>query len=463
MVLPHFKIQNDPPSREGWLRKKGRRLKMWTRRWCKIGWDELGHTAILFCYHTEDTTTEKSTAISLERVEINALLTDDDLLAKGGPAYAIGIDTRVREGSKLQADEELRLHVFYAESNEEREAWIRDLQWVAVHSNIDNGYIIERDEQRAMLGSGSFSTVWKGIDRNTGKAWALKEINKDGLNAKGQEDIREEIEIQRRVGEHPNIVFMREFVETHSHLYIVLELLPGGALLDCIIDSQKGHFSERDALGIMSQLMQALEYIHSLKIVHRDLKPENFLLANRKSEGEDQPLRVCLADFGCACRIYEEDDLHELCGSPGYIAPEIIGTASGGGGYGLKSDIWSMGVILFILLTGTAPFAAANAEASFAKTLKGTYDYKPLQILTPTARDLLARMLVTKPSKRLSAKEVLAHPWMNGEGVGDTNLQLQDNLRLLKGKLMDGFSSVANKAVRYFSKATDSPKNRTAS
>jgi len=341
--------------------------------------------------------------------------------------------------------------VFFADSDDERMQWIKDLRWCALNSRLDNGYEIDRVHAEGCLGTGAFSVVWRGRAKyareDCDESYALKEISKTNLNFKEETSVREEVRIQRRVGEHPNIVFMKEFVETGDSYVLVMELLQGGTLLDLVVDSQQG-FSEMGVLSVMLQVLKALVYLHNLGIVHRDLKLENFLLADK---GTDlAAVRVVIADFGCAAWVEKDEFGHgltDLCGSPGYLAPEVIAVSSTGAGYGLKSDMWSMGVILYILLSGAPPFAAATPEESFVKTARGAYDYKLLCACTPVARDFVAKMLEKNIVKRVSAAQAMEHPWMLGEGVGSTPLVIKDNLRSLRGHMRDTTDSLASAAA----------------
>jgi len=241
-----------------------------------------------------------------------------------------------------------------------------------------------------------------------------------------EENLREEVRISQAVGSHENIVYMKEFVENSDKYYIVLEYLTGGELFDRIVDAPGGHFTEKDAASIMMQLMGALAYLHGRKIVHRDLKPENFLLAS-----DDQNAAIKIADFGFACNVEHEHALSGLCGSPGYVAPEIIKEKDG---YGLAVDMWSMGVILYILLTGIPPFAGDSDEESFALTLRGHYDKEHLEECSGAAKDLVARMLTYNPAKRITADAALKHPFLGGE-ASDKVLKVQENLRSWRARM----------------------------
>mmetsp|Transcript_10222 Transcript_10222/g.20977 ORF Transcript_10222/g.20977 Transcript_10222/m.20977 type:complete len:262 (-) Transcript_10222:494-1279(-) len=220
---------------------------------------------------------------------------------------------------------------------------------------------------------------------------------------------------------------MKEFVENKDRYYIVLEYLTGGELFDRIVDAPGGHFTEKDAAAIMLQLMGALAYLHKKGIVHRDLKPENFLLAD-----DSRDANIKIADFGFACDVTGPHDLHGLCGSPGYVAPEIIKEKDG---YGLPVDMWSMGVILYILLTGIPPFAGDSDEESFALTLRGHYDKRALEDCSSAARDLVAKFLTYNPAKRVTAEDALNHPWLSGGEASSKVLKVQENLRSWRARM----------------------------
>eukprot|EP01129_Flabellula_baltica_P009585 TRINITY_DN3936_c0_g1_i1.p1 TRINITY_DN3936_c0_g1~~TRINITY_DN3936_c0_g1_i1.p1 ORF type:complete len:416 (+),score=106.38 TRINITY_DN3936_c0_g1_i1:1-1248(+) len=207
------------------------------------------------------------------------------------------------------------------------------IEYPGIHSNIEDYFQISD----TILGKGEFGTVKQGTDKNTGEEVAIKVISKSQL-----QDIpvlQNEIDILRRC-KHPHIVELKSVFETHSNLYIVMELVKGGELYDEIIE--RNYFTEQDAANIMRQVLEALAYIHSNGIIHRDLKLENLLLSNKKASGND--LIVKLADFGLS-RIYRGQIVRTACGTPFYVAPEVLlGT-----GYGTEVDMWSAGVMLYIL------------------------------------------------------------------------------------------------------------------
>uniref|UniRef100_A0A6U4Q5S4 Protein kinase domain-containing protein n=1 Tax=Hemiselmis andersenii TaxID=464988 RepID=A0A6U4Q5S4_HEMAN len=413
MGNPNFKIQKHMPEKHGALKKQGKLMKNWAVRYFKLDWQ--GSHAVLLSFKNPQCTGSPNKTISLEHCFVKANKARD----KEGIGYCIEVDT---SGSLIP-----KHYYLYAATEVEREEWVHVMRKHAVNSVVDNGYDIKREDKDAKLGSGSYSTVWKGVDRDTRKVWALKEMQKSAVKKEEEENLREEVRISTIVGSHHNVVYMKEFVENKDKYYIILEYLTGGELFDRIVDAPNGHFTERDAAKIMRQVMGALAYLHGKGIVHRDLKPENFLLADESPDAQ-----IKIADFGFACNVTGEHSLRGLCGSPGYVAPEIIREKDG---YGLPVDMWSMGVIFYILLTGIPPFAGDSDEESFAMTLKGSYDKAPLEEVSRPAKELVAKMLTYSPSKRMTAEAALQHVWMAGSEAPDKVLKVQENLRSWRARM----------------------------
>mmetsp|Transcript_45245 Transcript_45245/g.113412 ORF Transcript_45245/g.113412 Transcript_45245/m.113412 type:complete len:478 (-) Transcript_45245:89-1522(-) len=427
MGNPNFKIQKHMPEKHGALKKQGKLMKNWTVRYFKLDWQ--GSHAVLLSFKNPQCTGSPNKTISLEHCFVKANKARD----KEGIGFCIEVDT---SGSLIP-----KHYYFYAATEVEREEWVHVMRKHAVNSVVDNGYDIRREDKDAKLGSGSYSTVWKGVDRDTRKVWALKEMQKSAVKKEEEENLKEEVRISTIVGSHHNVVYMKEFVENKDKYYIILEYLTGGELFDRIVDAPNGHFTERDAAKIMRQVMGALAYLHGKGIVHRDLKPENFLLTDEPAHqagtvGSTFAYRICIGDFGLASHCPDAEFLHSLCGSPGYIAPEVIKEEP----YGTPVDIWSLGVTLYILLTGIPPFAGHSDRESFDLTVKGQIKWSHLGECSATLRDLVSLMLKYQPSKRISAREALEHPWMRGEGVGDRQLHIKDNLRCTKEIVTDAVS-----------------------
>ncbi|GMI02472.1 hypothetical protein TrVE_jg11965 [Triparma verrucosa] len=263
-----------------------------------------------------------------------------------------------------------------------------------------------------ILGQGSFATVKLATNKKDGTKWAIKVIQKKNLGPEDDAALKSEVEVLQSV-KHENIVFLNEIFDTKQNLYMVMEVCAGGELFDRI--TEKDHYSENEARFALRQIAMALEYCHERNIVHRDLKPENLLYGD---DTEEATLK--LADFGLAKLLDNETMLHAQCGTPGYVAPEIVNNDL----YGVKVDMWSLGVIAYILFCGFPPFYDDNNQALFRSIKKGQYEYpSPFwDEVSDTAKDLIDKLLVLNPEKRYSAKEVLAHPFMTNTAASTRNL-----------------------------------------
>jgi calcium/calmodulin-dependent protein kinase I len=222
------------------------------------------------------------------------------------------------------------------------------------------------------------------------------------LNAEDEAALQVEVAILERV-DHPTIVRMRQVFDCPKTFYMVMELMTGGELFDRIVEKEK--YSEEEARRVIMKLAEALVYCHEQGIVHRDLKPENLLY---ESEAEDSTIKI--ADFGLAKLVSEADMMATACGTPGYVAPEILcGTP-----YDEKCDMWSLGVILYILLCGFPPFYDENNAELFNQIKSGSFDYPSpyWDEVSDEAKSLIDGLLMVNPAKRLSAADVLRHPWV---------------------------------------------------
>jgi len=263
---------------------------------------------------------------------------------------------------------------------------------------IEDVYDMKKD-----LGSGAFSIVKLAVHKKTKETRAVKMIDKDAIKEK-KEMLEREVDILKRI-QHPNIIAVVEIYETSRYLYLVMELAIGGELFDSIVS--RGKYSEKDAARIVAQVANACAYLHSIGIVHRDLKPENLLL-----ETKDPDSRVKLADFGLSKMMEASSILQTACGTPGYVAPEVLL----GEGYNQEVDVWSTGVIMYILLCGFPPFYAENNSKLFEKIMAGTYSFPSpyWDKISSSAKDLIKCMLVVDPKKRYSSAQVLEHAWIKG-------------------------------------------------
>jgi len=288
---------------------------------------------------------------------------------------------------------------------------------------ITPGKVDEFYEFGKEIGKGGFSVVYKAKEISTGKHFAIKRIQKDeeGVDI---ELLKREIYIMKKV-DHPNILKLYEVYEDDDYFFLVLELVEGLELFDKIVD--RGNYSESDAANIVKQILEAVRYLHKEGIVHRDLKPENLLSAG---EGENEVVKV--ADFGFA-KNFGEEKLVTSCGSPGYVAPEVLTDDT----YTNAVDMWSVGVIIYILLSGYPPFYDESPPKIFKKITEAKYDFDdPVwEDISDLAKDLIKKLLIKDPNERLSAKKCLKHPWIAGQAVNTDvkgsliRLQEYNNLR----------------------------------
>lgn len=274
------------------------------------------------------------------------------------------------------------------------------------------------------VGKGAYAEVFKCTRKDSGTIYAVKVVDKSKTGPKDVEDLSHEIKVMSAVGYHPHVVQMIEYFSTPHHLYIVLDYLDGGMLFDRIV--QMKHYSEMNASGLIRNLLSALSHLHARNIIHRDLKPENLLLRHNKASAvaaSSKLTDVCLADFGLAGYIPST----ACCGSPSYIAPEVISVGyyqTRTTPYDSKCDIWSLGVITYILLTGKMPFHGATFKETFKKITTNSWEYPAgfKSTVSSSAVDFINSCLTLDPIKRPSAKVLLNHPWV-AEEQSDTHLE----------------------------------------
>ncbi|CAN1854098.1 Calcium-dependent protein kinase 1 [Linum perenne] len=265
------------------------------------------------------------------------------------------------------------------------------------------------------LGQGQFGITFLCVEKATGNKFACKSIAKRKLLTDDDvEDVRREIQIMHHLAGHPNVISIKGAYEDAVAVHVVMELCAGGELFDRIV--QRGHYSERKAAQLTRTIVGVVEACHSLGVMHRDLKPENFLFV---SQQEDSLLKTI--DFGLSIFFKPGERYTDVVGSPYYVAPEVLKKR-----YGAEADVWSAGVILYILLSGVPPFWAAfytsyseTEQGIFEQVLQGDLDFdsEPWPHISESAKDLVRKMLVRDPRRRLTAHEVLCHPWVQEEGV----------------------------------------------
>lgn len=258
------------------------------------------------------------------------------------------------------------------------------------------------------LGQGQFGITFLCMEKSTGKHFACKSIAKRKLLTDDDvEDVRREIQIMHHLAGHTNVISIKGAYEDAVAVHVVMELCAGGELFDRII--KRGHYTERKAAELTRTIVGVVETCHSLGVMHRDLKPENFLFVDQK---EDSLLKTI--DFGLSIFFKPGDRFNDVVGSPYYVAPEVLRKR-----YGPEADVWSAGVIVYILLSGVPPFWAETEQGIFEQVLHGDLDFSsdPWPAISEDAKDLVRKMLVRDPRRRLTAHEVLCHPWVQVDGV----------------------------------------------
>ncbi|KQJ93073.1 calcium-dependent protein kinase 4 isoform X2 [Brachypodium distachyon] len=277
---------------------------------------------------------------------------------------------------------------------------------------VEFGY--ERDfegryEVGRLLGHGQFGYTFAATDRGSGDRVAVKRIDKAKMNRPvAVEDVKREVKILKALKGHENIVHFYNAFEDDSYVYIVMELCEGGELLDRILAKKNSRYSEKDAAVVVRQMLKVAAECHLRGLVHRDMKPENFLF---KSTKEDSPLKA--TDFGLSDFINPGKKFRDIVGSAYYVAPEVLKRRSGP-----ESDVWSIGVITYILLCGRRPFWDKTEDGIFKEVLRNKPDFRkrPWPSISTSAKDFVKRLLVKNPRARLTAAQALSHPWVREGG-----------------------------------------------
>ncbi|GLJ44844.1 hypothetical protein SUGI_0943380 [Cryptomeria japonica] len=289
------------------------------------------------------------------------------------------------------------------------------------------------------LGRGQFGVTYLCTHKQTHKTFACKSIATRKLVTKDDiEDVRREVQIMYHLTGQPNIVELQGAYEDKQSVNLVMELCAGGELFDRII--AKGHYSERAAASLCRTMVKVVHTCHSMGVIHRDLKPENFLFS---SKDENSLLKA--TDFGLSVFFKPGDIFRDIVGSAYYVAPEVLRR-----GYGPEIDIWSAGVILYILLAGVPPFWAESEQGIFDAILRGHVDYTsdPWPSISSGAKDLVKNMLKQDSKERFTALNVLNHPWMREDGEApDKPLDTAVLVRMKQFRAMNKLKKVALKVI----------------
>ncbi|BAT85275.1 Calcium-dependent protein [Vigna angularis] len=299
---------------------------------------------------------------------------------------------------------------------------------------IEARYLLGRE-----LGRGEFGVTYLCTDKESGEELACKSISKKKLRtAIDIEDVRREVEIMRHLPQHPNIVTLKDTYEDDNAVHLVMELCEGGELFDRIV--ARGHYTERAAAAVTKTIVEVVQMCHKHGVMHRDLKPENFLFANKK---ETAALKTI--DFGLSVFFKPGERFNEIVGSPYYMAPEVLKR-----NYGPEVDIWSAGVILYILLCGVPPFWAETEQGVAQAIIRSVVDFKrdPWPKVSDNAKDLVKKMLDPDPRRRLTAQEVLDHPWLqNAKKAPNVSLGETVRARLKQFSVMNKLKKRALRVI----------------
>ncbi|WOK98203.1 CDPK-related kinase 3 isoform X1 [Canna indica] len=271
--------------------------------------------------------------------------------------------------------------------------------------NFGAKYELGTEVGRGHFGHTCSATVKKGEMK--GQLVAVKIISKAKMTTPiSIEDVRREVKILKALSGHKNLIKLYDACEDALNVYIVMELCEGGELLDRIL-SRGGRYMEEDAKAIVVQMLSVVAFCHLQGVVHRDLKPENFLFTTKD---ENAPIK--LIDFGLSDFIRPDERLNDIVGSAYYVAPEVLHKS-----YSMEADIWSIGVITYILLCGSRPFWARTESGIFRAVLRAdpNFEYSPWPDISPEAKDFVRRLLNKDYRKRMTAAQALTHPWLRDE------------------------------------------------
>lgn len=297
---------------------------------------------------------------------------------------------------------------------------------------------LEDYELKEELGSGSYSLCHRCVQKSSGREFAVKVVDPH------KRDPSEEIEILMRYCEHPNIVKLRDIYDNKNKVYIVTDLMKGGELLDRIL-SQK-YFSEREASAVVQVVAKTVGYLHSKGVVHRDLKPSNLLYADKRYTADG--LHIC--DFGFAKQLRADNGLLMTpCYTANFVAPEVLKKQ----GYDESCDVWSLGVLLYTMLSGHTPFASGpkdTPEVILSRIGQGKFSTSGgnWDVISPAAKDLVVRMLHVDPHQRITIQQVLTHRWvMSRDQLPEHKLPINEDKQAVKGAMKATFKAINNSPV----------------
>lgn len=368
-------LRANAPTKAGYMYKRGKHFHKMEKRYYVLV-DKL-----LYYYMDKQSTTPRG-CIFLEGCYLNSVAKD-----KITTMYCLRI---------CQKSKKLNRREFYVSSKTEFIEWVEALSVAMKQQSITQLYTI--CEQ---LGHGKFSVVYRAIYKSTGEEFAVKIVDKTKIGDQERELLRSEIAILSLL-RNQHVIYLKDVNDTCDSLYIVMELVKGGELLDLI--NQVHRLSETHTHKIICQLLEIVAYLHKCGIIHRDIKPENILLTDKTEEAT-----IKLTDFGLSTLCGPNEVLKQPCGTLAYVAPEVLTLQ----GYNQKADVWSIGVIMYLLLRGRLPFSvkypgSMNMRSHYAVRFDGQY----WEGVSTSAKDLIGRMLQVNADDRITVFEALEHVWV---------------------------------------------------
>jgi calcium/calmodulin-dependent protein kinase I len=292
--------------------------------------------------------------------------------------------------------------------------------------NVNDAKIGDHYVIKNFLGKGSFSTVKLGTSKKTKEDVAIKIIEKNSIDIK-VESLKTEVKILMNV-KHPNIVNLLDVFEDNDKVYLLMELMTGGELFDRICNDFPNGYSEKQSSILIRKIIAAVKYLHEKGIIHRDLKPENLLFTTPDKDSAE----IKISDFGLAKSWSGDMLVKTACGSPNYVAPEVLLNEKHG--YSFACDMWSVGVVLYVLLCGFCPFFDECTPALFASITSGNYSFPSpyWDDISDDAKDLVRNLLVVDPTKRYTPDQALAHRWLVNNQSDSVNPNVTENMKKLK-------------------------------
>ncbi|RLN54406.1 hypothetical protein BBJ28_00007788 [Nothophytophthora sp. Chile5] len=378
--LPGATVVEESSSVSGDLWKRGSRLRQMIKRHYVLQGN------FLYYYATPDDTAPRGVTFLCD-CYVESQSAQAVIVEKG--ARYFGVDIVPEPGSSREK------RTVFTRSPEDQKRWAAALRQATNKVSIEEVYDVG-----AQLGRGRFSKVCEATHKLTGAKTAVKIIDKIKLQAAEKELLRTEIAILKLV-RHPNLVRLHDVYEDKQYMYLVTELVTGGELFNRIVG--RARYTEAEARLVMRPLLESVSYLHRLGIVHRDLKPENILCGEALTD-------LKIADFGLSKLAHPEELLKMPCGTLNYVAPEVLALV----GYGREADIWSLGVILFLLLRGELPFYGKTKSEVIQKTLHAEINLEAdatWRSVSPAGKALLRGLLSKDPARRLTAQDALQHEW----------------------------------------------------